>query len=493
MRSFKYLFAPIIVALIVLPALFAENQSLKDSSRKDFSGGKAKYVFLFIGDGMAISQINSAEAYLSAKDSATPGVKRLQFPQFPTQGMMTTYDAGRYITDSASAGTAMYTGNKTLDGVIAMDTSKSKKYPTIYEMAKKAGMKVGIVSSVSLDHATPACTYAHQPSRNDYYEIALQAATSGFDYFAGGGFKDPDGKKSKMTEPKANVIEAAKKAGYTYVNNALEIMNLKPGNGKIIAVSPKLDEDKALPYSMDMNINDVNLADFTRKGIELLENPKGFVMMVEGGKIDWSAHANDAAATILDVIAFDEAVKEAIAFYKKHPSETLIIVTGDHETGGMTLGFAGMKYETAFSNISQQKISFQEFDRIFLKFKKEKGGSFSDFFPVIQKNFGLGTGKLQLTKREMKQLEQAFDDNMNKDKNELAKDDETYLLYGGYEPLSMTITHILNQKAGIAWTTYSHTGVPVPVYSIGKGSELFSGYYDNTDIAKNLMTLTGVK
>lgn len=493
MRSIKYLSITIIAALLIFPALFADSQSVKDSNRKSYNGGKAKYVFLFIGDGMAMAQINAAEAYLSAKESSTPGVKRLQFPQLPNQGMMTTYDAGRYITDSASAGTAMYTGNKTLDGVIAMDTSKSKKYSTVFAMAKKSGMKVGVVSSVSLDHATPACAYAHQPSRNDYYEISLQIAESGYDYFGGGGFKDPDGKKSKMTGNKINAIEAAKKAGYTVVNNTLDIMNLKPGNGKVLAISPKLDEDKALPYSMDMNINDVNLADFTRKGIELLTNPNGFIMMVEGGKIDWSGHANDAAATISDVVAFDEAVKEAISFYKKHPAETLIIVTGDHETGGMTLGFAGMKYETAFSNIAQQKISFQEFDRIFLKFKKEKGGSFKDFYPTIQKYFGLGTDKLPLSKREMKLLEQAFEDNMTKDKNALANDEDAYLLYGGYEPLSVTITHILNQKSGIAWTTYSHTGVPVPVYSIGKGAELFVGYYDNTDIAKNLMAVAGVK
>jgi alkaline phosphatase len=493
MRSIKYLAATIIAALVFFPALFADTQSLRDSARNSYNGGKAKYVFLFIGDGMAMPQINAAEAFLSAKDSETPGVKRLQFPQLPNQGMMTTYDAGRYITDSASAGTAMYTGNKTLDGVITMDTSKTKKYTTVFAKAKESGMKVGIVSSVSIDHATPACAYAHQPSRNDYYEISLQLARSGYDYFAGGGFKDPDGKKSKMKGEKINAVEAAKQAGYTYVNSASAFRGLKSGSGKVLAVSPRLDEDKALPYSMDMTKSDITLAEFTRKGIELLTNPEGFVMMVEGGKIDWSAHANDAAATINDVIAFDDAVKEALEFYKKHPSETLIIVTGDHETGGMTLGFAGMKYETAFKLLAQQKISFLEFDKVFKQFKTEKKGTFADFYPTIKKYFSLGTDRIPLTKREEKLLEQAFNDNMNKNKDDLAKDEEGYLLYGGYEPLSVTITHVLNQKAGIAWTTYSHTGVPVPVYSIGKGAELFDGYYDNTDIAKNLSTVTGVK
>jgi alkaline phosphatase len=494
MKKRTRLFMIITLALAVIPLTITGIAQSRSSAAKSYSGPKAKYVFLFIGDGMAAPQINAAEAYLSAKESKTPGVKRLTFPQMPSQGMMTTYDAGRYITDSASAGTAMYTGNKTLDGVISMDVSKTKKHTTVFESAKKSGMKVGIVSSVSLDHATPACAYAHQASRNDYYEISVQLAQSGFDYFAGGGLKDPEGKKSKIQGNKPNVLELAKKAGYTYYNNALEIMNIKPGTGKVLAISPKLDADKALAYAMDMNDNDINLADFTKKGIELLDNPRGFIMMVEGGKIDWSAHANDAAATINDVIAFDDAVKVALDFYKKKPSETLIIVTGDHETGGMTLGFAGTKYETAFEKIAQQKSSYQAFDSTFAKFKKENpSGSFDEFYPQIQKYFGLGNSNLKLSSREMKRVEQAFRDSMKKDKNELAKDEEGYLLYGGYEPISVTLTQLLNQKAGIAWTTYSHTGVPVPVFSIGTGSEVFRGYYDNTDIASYIKTTAGIR
>jgi alkaline phosphatase len=494
MKKKTRLYIMILSALIVLPLTITGIAQSRAASAKYYNGPKAKYVFLFIGDGMAAPQINAAEAYLSAKESKTPGVKRLTFPQMSAQGMMTTYDAGRYITDSASAGTAMYTGNKTLDGVISMDVSKTKKYTTIFESAKKSGMKVGIVSSVSLDHATPACAYAHQASRNDYYEISLQLAQSGFDYFAGGGLKDPDGKKSKMQGDKPNAIEQAKKAGYKYFDNTLDIMNLHPGTGKVLAISSKLDADKALAYSMDMKENDLTLADFTKKGIELLDNPRGFLMMVEGGKIDWSAHANDAAATINDVIAFDEAVKTALEFYRKRSSETVIIVTGDHETGGMTLGFAGTKYETAFDKIAQQKSSFQAFDEIFIKFKKENpSGSFDEFYPQIQKYFGLGTNDLKLSQRETKRIEQAFKDSMKKDKNALANDEEGYLLYGGYEPISVTLTQILNQKAGIAWTTYSHTGVPVPVFSTGTGSEIFRGYYDNTDIASYIRTITNIK
>ncbi|MDL2229751.1 alkaline phosphatase, partial [Treponema sp. OttesenSCG-928-L16] len=326
--------------------------------------GQAKYVFLFIGDGMATPQISSAEIYSNALSSKDISIQKLAFTRFPVAGLTTTYDAGSFITDSASAGTAMATGNKTLSGVINMDPGKTQKYKTLGEYAHETGMAVGIVSSVSLDHATPAVFYAKVPSRSDYYGIARQLTESGFEYFGGGGFAQPRGKNKDQED----IIELAKKNGYTYVNSRQAFDALKPGAGKTLAVNSVLQDSNAMPYELDRGGNDLSLADYTRKGIELLSaNEKGFFMMVEGGKIDWACHANDAAAAIHDTLALDAAIQEAIAFAERHPEETLIVVTGDHETGGMTVGFAGTQYSTFFDKVGLQKESYVAFNDTILK------------------------------------------------------------------------------------------------------------------------------
>ena len=148
---------------------------------------KAKYVFLFIGDGMGISQVTTAEVFqanINGKDYEAVG-----FSKFPHTGFCTSHAANRFITASAAAGTALATGHKTNIGRIAMDTKADSALVTIAEKAKTMGMKVGIISSASIDHATPAAFYAHQDSRNMYHEISLELVTSDFDFFGGGGFR----------------------------------------------------------------------------------------------------------------------------------------------------------------------------------------------------------------------------------------------------------------------------------------------------------------
>lgn len=443
------------------------------------SVNKAKYVFLFIGDGMAMPQVNAAEAYLNAANGTKPGVVKLGFSRFPAQGLTTTYDAGSFITDSASAGTAIATGNKTLSGTINMDETKTKKFKTIAEYAKDSGMKVGVISSVNLDHATPACFYAKQESRNSYYDINMQLANSSFDYFAGGMVridKTPEGEKSAH--------DVMKEKGWKIASNRQQLNALTPGDQQVYAYYNTSFTRNSLDYAIDMQEEDIRLAEYTAKGIELLDNDKGFFIMVEGGKIDWACHANDAAASIHNTIAFDNAVKEAVDFYNKHPEDTIIVVTGDHETGGLTLGFAGTKYDSAFTEIDRQKMSYEAFNTYVLgPYKETHTGSskLSDLMPEIEKNFGL----TDLSDYEQEMLASAFERSMGSEVKSSAQTQD-YLLYGGYEPLTVTITHLINQRAGLAWTSYSHTGVPVQTFALGVGDELFNGYYDNTDIFKKM-------
>lgn len=470
----------------LLTLAFPQTQTATAGTDNSFYGKKAKYVFYFIGDGMAMPQINSTEIFKGTLSSTDPMSKeKLNFTAFAYQGMQATHSANTFITESAAAGTALATGHKTNNDILGMDPSKTVKFKSMAEMAKEKGMKVGIVSSVSLDHATPGAFYAHEPTRKNYYEIGLAMANSGFDYFAGGGLLAPAGPKKDRT----NVLDIAREKGYKVVNSQETITGLTAKDGKVIAINPGLAAEEAMQYEIDRT-GQLSLADFTKKGIELLDNPNGFFMMVEGGKIDWACHANDGATTVRDMMAFEAAIGEAMKFYAKHPNETLIIVTGDHETGGMSIGFAGTEYKTYFSKINKQNLSFEEFDKLIKSYRTAvgpNGANLEDWLPILDEKFGLA----EVTDYEKSRLSDALTASMI-DPKKRNKDQHSYLLYGTYEPFSVTVTHILNQRAGIGWTTYAHTGVSVPVFAQGVGGEMFQGYYDNTDVAKKIMSIMGL-
>jgi alkaline phosphatase len=473
--------------------LFAKSAADKGGGQSPGTTGKAqaKYVFLFIGDGMSMAQINSAEVFSTARASGDIQTTKLSFTQFPVLGLATTYDAGTFITDSSSAATAMATGKKTLSGVVSMDPTKTVAYKSIAEYAKEAGRKVGIVTSVTLNHATPAAFYAKVPSRGDYYDIGVQLGQSGFDYFGGGAVDQRQGKNNDQPD----AVELAVAQGYRYVNSKEDFEALKPGAGKVIAVNPVLQDSGSLPYAIDRQTGDLSLADYTRKGIELLQdNPQGFFMMIEGGKIDWCGHANDAGTSVNEVLDLDAAIREAVAFADKHPRETLIVVTGDHETGGMTLGFAGTRYETYFSRVASQKKSFIAFNNdVLTPYKRNtprNAAKLADLLPAIEETFGILYS--DLTPYQQEQVEFAFQRSMGNEEIRPIEEDQ-YLLYGGYEPLTVKLTQILNQTAGIGWTSYSHTGVPVATFARGAAQDLFSGYYDNTDIFKKLAAVMGLR
>lgn len=478
MRGFvNKVVATVLLAILALGSNIGMKQAMADS------GKSVKYVLLFIGDGMGLPQRAATQQFLGRK---------LHIDTMPAQGITTTYANDRFITGSAASATAIASGVKTNINYIGVDP-QFRPVKTVAEMAKDKGMKVGIVSSVSIDHATPAAFYAHVKTRKMYHEIDCQLAQSDFDFFGGGGLKDPQGKKSK--EPLGDALKMAKDNGFRVVTDKADFMALKPGDGKVLAWNANLPDGKALPYAIDMTEKDITLPEFTAKAIEMLDNPDGFFLMVEGGKIDWACHANDATTSVTNTIAFDNSVKIGLDFLAKHPDETLVVVTGDHECGGLTLGFAGTKYSSYYDVLGAQKVSFQKFtDEVIPAFKK-KGGSFADMKPVITKYFGLkfkGDSKkdrLVLAPYQVKQIETAFNRSMKGEK----VSSEEYLLYGDYDPLAMALTHTLNHNSGLAWTSYKHTGVPVSTSAAGVEQNLFNGSYDNVDIALKLMTAMGIQ
>ena len=477
------------MAFLAFQPLFAKGSA--DSGAKNASlasVGQAKYVFLFIGDGMAMTQINSAEVFSAARASSDINIMQLGFTQFPVVGLTTTHDAGTFITDSASAGTALATGNKTLSGVINMDPGRTQHFKTLAEYAKDSGRKTGIVTTVTLNHATPASFYGSVPSRGDLYDLAVQLANSNVDYFAGGAIAQRRGKNNDQRD----AVEIAKANGFTYIDTRAGFDALKPGAGKVIKVNAVLQDSEAMPYDIDRKPGDLSLADLTRKGIELLDNPGGFFMMVEAGKIDWAGHANDAGANIHDVLALDAAIGAALEFAKKHPNQTLIVVTGDHETGGMTIGFAGTQYDTFFDKVALQTRSYVAFDEEVLKPYKAASSNknLTDLLPAIKESFGIDFNSLSAVQKQ--QIEFAFQRSMGNEQVRSFAEDR-YLLYGGYEPLTVKLTQIMNQTAGIGWTSYAHTGVPVTTFAFGIHQEIFGGYYDNTDIFFKLASAMNLK
>ena len=460
-----------------------------------------KYVFLFIGDGMSYPQFQAASDYLGAladtgSDDILDGNVPLTFMNFPVAGSAVTYDSSSFCPDSASTATSLSTGYKTYSGTINMDETATVSYETISEkLHAQLGWKVGVISSVNLNHATPAAFYAHQAKRSNYYEIGQELVASNFEYFAGGGLLKPTG----PDKDKTSLYDLAADAGYKVVMTQAEAEAVTSADGKVLIIDEHLADSDAFAYENDRADGNWALSDYVKKGIEVLDNDTGFFLMVEGGKIDWACHANDAGSTIADTIALSDAVDEAVAFAQQHPDEALILVTGDHETGGLTIGYAGTDYDTFLTNLEHQKISYAKFDSDYVAKYKENNTSFDEVMKDVTALFGLKTegaedDTLVLTAYELDKLKAAYEATMDAGRADADPANQAeYVLYGSYEPLSVTITHILNNKSGVNFASYAHTGLPVAVFAQGSGQDLFEGFYDNTQVYHKLAGLLGVK
>ena len=483
MKKYTRIFSlTLLISWLTVSFIFLPSCTEKPESPK-----KIKYAFLFIGDGMGLAQANLTEAYMAAMDGKT-GIKHLNFSKLPNVGLASTYANNRFITGSAAAGTALATGHKTNINRISLDSSGTVKLTSIAELAKQNGMKTGIITTVSIDHATPAVFYAHEKLRNMYFRIANDLVNSDFNFFGGGGFLKPN---DTLNGKLVNIPEEAVQKGYKMVKGKSDLEKLTKADSKVIFTAAHLAGEEAMPFAIDANPENVTLADITGKAIELLDNDKGFFMMVEGGKIDWASHSNDAATTIGEVKTFNDAIVKAIDFYKKHPDETIIVVTADHETGGLALGNKLTHYDWDLSVFQYQKASHEVMNNIVNDFREKKSGNkeadWKKMLQIVEDKIGINVeanGTL-LNKKEMAELKAAF---MASIYGEGASLDT----YGNYDPLTATSIRLLTDKAGVSWCTPAHTGISVPVYAIGKGTEQLSGYIDNTDIPKVMESLMGI-
>lgn len=446
---------------------------------------QAKYVFYFIGDGMGLNQVNTTEMYLGEQQGRI-GTEPLCFASFPVAGMATTFSASNSITDSAAGGTALATGVKTYNGAIGVDANK-ERVMSVAERAKRAGKKVGVTTSVSVDHATPAAFYGHQPDRSMYYEIALQLPEAGFDFYAGSGFLKPARTFDKKDAP--SIYPIIEQAGYT-IARGIDEYQAKAGDAdKMVLIQKDGTDASSLPYAIDRNEGDLTLAQITESAIDFLsrDNKKGFFLMVEGGKIDWACHSNDPATMVKEVIDMDNAIRVAYEFYKKHPKETLIVITADHETGGLGLG--NSNYTLNLKSLDCQKQSVDLLSRALTDLRKAKGNkaTWEDVKALLTERMGFW-GELTPTWEQEKMLRDEFESSFVRNKVVFEES-----LYSKTEPLAAVAKKVLSQMSKLGWTTGSHSAEYVPVFAVGAGSKLFMGKMDNTDIPKRIAKAAGYK
>ncbi len=445
----KYIVITVLVVLIILSLVGINFNTKKESndSNKNNENHEIKYVFLFIGDGMSLPQVDATEIYNnSIKGNSMSNQDQLSFTKFGTIGLRKNHSGDNYITDSSSSASALASGKLIKNGVVNLDENGNKTIPITYPLKDK-GMKIGIITNQSVDHATPAGFFAYCNDRNDYPTIANQIPATGFDFFAG----------SKIAGFSEYFENAYKKAGYEYLSNNEEYKNIKKG-GKYILVAP----NNRILYGMEQSEDDISISKYLDMALPVLDNEKGFFVMVESGMIDTAAHNNDAKAVISDVNELDKAVKIALDFAEKHPKQTLIIVTGDHETGNMSLGTFNISYEN-LKNINMSISALEEYLKTSDKSAQHK-------LQLIVENFNVDKGS-----NTYNELNNAINS---------AKSD--------YSKVIDLVKKHEQDISGIKFSADNHSGLSVPVYVYGDENNIFTGEYKTDEFNHKLRGILNI-
>lgn len=442
-----------------------------------------KYVFYFIGDGMSFNHILGTELY-NTEMSDSKEIERLNFTQFDTRNFVTNYSTSNLVTDSAAAGTALATGVKTGNAHIGVDT-EGNELRTIADVASELGYKVGLVTNVGINHATPSCFYGHTADRFGFPALIDDYIASDVAFIAGSTIMDM---KSGPLDPKyertttAQLAERIRNAG---IELCLDVEQAAKVRGKRVALVAHDKENKHVPYVIDRKEGEQHtLVNHTKAAIEYLtrEAKDGFFLMVEEGKLDYSAHEQDAVTTFHEVNELAAVVQLALEFAEQHPDETLIVVTSDHETGGMSLGWD--HYEIRMNILAAQKSSALQVTKTIQRMREEGVRDWSAYKRVLSDNLGLWS-VVPVTKEEEALLKHDFY--------------EIFLKYGpmvdGLYNKNEFITYhalrILNRHASLDWTSLYHTGMYTPLFVNGVGEEAFLECRDQTDIPKVMATLMG--
>ena len=440
-----------------------------------------KYVFLLIGDGMGVNEVFGTQLYNRATGL---GPETVNFTQFPVVTLVTTHSASSLVTDSAASGTALSTGVKTYNDAMGVDIDRNP-LPNIAEWAKAAGFGTGVATSVGINHATPAAFYAHTASRNEYEKIALQLIGSDIDFAAGAGFLN---EARKTGHDSAYLEEQAKAAGISILRGD-ELRNAAAHKERVICLSADPEETE-LQYAIDRRPGDTQLCDFVQAGIDNLYAKyakKGFFFMIEGGKIDYAGHNNDGAANFQEVNDFAKAVDLVLAFSDKHPDETLIVITADHETGGLILG-AGQYLMNPGWLASQKKseVILNDMFREFVGNDWKKVPSWEEAKDWFRDNLGLWD-TIKVDPKTERALWESYE------RSFIPGSSQVSTLYSVSTKVVSDAIEYLNRSAAYDWAHGGHSGSPVGLYVKGNGAEAFLEVHDNTQIPVTIAKLAGYR
>lgn len=453
------------------------------ASAMGMTANDARYIFYFIGDGMGMGHVNATEIY---NRDVLKSERPLLMLTFPVASQARTYSASSPITDSAAAGTALSTGHKTKNSMIGMNPD-SVAVESIAVDFMKAGFPVGVGTTVQADDATPAAWYAHAANRSMKEDIAPQAAQSGLTFLAGGDFK----LRGAGEEAFEDFVKVMQKGDYQICEGFEAFRQLRdkgkaPHKVLLYSDNPTWGQ---VGYTIDSIPGAMTCAQITEACLSTLRGADAdkFLMMIEGGNIDWAAHANDGGAVIKEILNFQDAVNVAYQFYLRHPDETLIVITADHDTGGMAYGRNGMKVADIgyadFQRIS--KDVFGEWTRNWGS--RTENPSWDEMEKTLREKLGFWNG-VPVSDIETEELKALFTKTFI---NREAEDQKT--LYHTFNAFTAKVFDVLNAHMGIGWTSTSHTGNFVPVYAVGANSHYFTGNLDNTEIPKLIKRAAGVK
>ncbi len=443
------------------------------------SAQQAKYIFYFIGDGMGPGQVMMADTY---KRKALGDSLPLTMILLPVHSLQTTYSASSPVTDSAAAGTALATGVKTKNSMLGMNAD-SVAVNSIARYLHDNGYGVALMTNSAADDATPGAFYAHVTNRRQHYEIGRQAAESGFELITGAALRglEKDGRATDLADYIAS--------------QGVELLTdpeaVAASDSRRIILTPKSSLwNWDMGYYVDNNEGQMTVDEMTVTAIRHLSRhtPDRLFMMVECGSIDHASHANDGGAVVKEVLAFDKAIETALDFYRSHPDETLIVITADHETGGMTVGNNHTGYSARPEYLVPQKISKEIFSQYCDDLMNaDKKPDWAEMKEYLSENLGLFS-VIPMSERRENRLKDVFNATFVDGQ---ARRQET--LYSNFNQFAVEVFEMLNEKAGIGWTSLAHTGNFVPLFAIGAGAELFTGLNDNTDVPMKILKAAGVQ
>lgn len=439
------------ISLLVAVTLFgaactANKHHNMDSAEANVS--TPKNIIMVVADGMGPAYTTAYRLYKD--DPSTPMIELTALDPFLV-GTAQTYPASisGYVTDSAASATALAAGIKTYNGAIGLDIDK-QPVESVLQRAKKLGKRTGVAVTSQIVHATPAAYIAHNESRRNYNEIADSFLDDRIndknvvDVMLGGGW-------SYFIRDDRNLVEEFKALGYQYAASYTDLLSLPKGKPTL-----GLFADVGLPKALD-DVNPHRLSVLTESAISHLENVNGYFLLVEASQVDWAGHANDIASAMGEMEDLEQTIKMLKSYVDQHP-DTLVVLTADHSTGGLTIGANG-DYRWSPEFIQKMKAS--------VTVMSEKILDNEDMTLYVEDVFGFALNE------DEKNIISGISSSMD------ARERENIL------------KSLLDKRTNTGWTTSGHTGVDVEVYAFGAGAQVFAGNLNNVDIAKKIFMFLG--